>query len=120
MKFCQNKIDAINDILKYKKDINQKEYLNFYYSFLLYRNKWKNISKDSITNKTDLYKGYLFNEGTTIIDSIDKYTWSNDVIELENESNKILCDLIKYIKENDINVLFVIPKRIFEEGKIER
>ena len=35
-------------------------------------------------------------------------------MELPEDNKKILLDLIDYIKDNNLNVLFVIPKRSFE------
>ena len=120
MNFSQNRTDAINEMLSYKKDTSKQDYINMYFSFLLYHNKWKNISKENVTGKTDLYKGYLFSEMTSKIMPMDKHVWTNNAIELDNQSKQALYDLIDYIKENNMNALFVIPKRSFGEEGIGR
>lgn len=113
MKFSKNRIDAINDVLSYKSDINKKDYINYYFSFLMYHNKWKNPS-NTFFNK-DLYKGYLYSDMTSKTEPQKEYNWTEKVSNLPNDNKKILLELIDYIKENDLKVLFIIPKRYFDE-----
>ncbi len=115
MKFSSNRIKAINDILSYKKDANQQEYNNWYFSFLLYHNKWKDISKYNIIGNTTLYKGYVFSDFYSQVESFDTYYWSNEVMPLQEENKQVLEELIDYIKTNHLNVLFVVPRRCYEE-----
>ena len=118
MKLSNNRIDAINEVLSYKSNIVEKDYINYYFSFLLYHNKWKQISKENIfkfIKNTDLYKGYCFSGWTSRIVTQDKYTWNESEMDIEPETEEVLMNLINYIKSNNLNVLFVIPSRYFEE-----
>ena len=116
MKFSKNRIDAINDILGYKENIDKSEYINHYFSFFMYHNSWKSISKDdlklNILKKNDIYyKGYGCGEIAFEVTSQNPHYWSEDVSPLKKENEKILVDLINYIKASNLNVLFVVPIR---------
>ncbi len=120
MKFSKNRIDAINDVLSYKRNIQKKDYINYYFSFLMYHNKWTEPTGQNITKNSGLFKGYIMSKYNSEINPMDEYMWIDNVAELENETIKILDDLIDYIKLNNINVLFVVPKRYFDEETIAK
>ncbi len=115
MKFSQNRLDAIDEMLSYKSDIDKKEYINYYFSFFFYHNKWKRISKDNIIGNNDYYKGYLFDKERVAVEDIEFKKWINNREKLPEESEKVLNELIEYIRKNNINVLFTVPKRNFDE-----
>ncbi len=112
LKFSKNRIDAINEALSYKKDISKKEYINYYFSFLLYHNKYKSIYEGNIFGNEGFYKGYTCSKDIKII---EPEAWSQEIENLPEEQRKILYDFINYVKSNNVNVLFVIPIRQFEE-----
>ncbi len=115
MKFSKNRIDAINETLKYKKDISKDEYINYYFSFLMYHNAWKNIYWN-LLSYSRLYKGYLFSPRTNnIIESQTRYKWNKKIDEISKETQEIITDLINYIKSKKIDVLFVVPVRTYAE-----
>ncbi len=118
MKFTKNRIDAINETLKYKSNIDKKDYINYYFSFLMYHNKWTHPTIKNLTNNSGLFKGYLLTGFTTVITPIEEYKWIPDKSDLAEENIQILNDLIYYIKSNNVNVLFVVPKRYFDEETI--
>ncbi len=117
MKISQNRTDAINDILSYREDINKKDYINYYNSFLLYHNKWKDLASINVNirGNTMLYKGFNYGKFNSIFEPQEEYIWSDELIQLSSENRNILLDLIDYIKNNNINSIFVVPKRYFEE-----
>ena len=119
MKFSKNRIDAINEALSHKKNIDKKEYINYYFSFLMYHNRWKDMSmrdfKWNAFGKDILYKGYILNDKNIAINPQEKYIWSDKTNNLKEENKQILMELIDYIKSNNLNVLFVAPIRIYEE-----
>lgn len=119
MKFSQNRINAINDILRYKKEISKKEYINYYLSFFMYHNIWKSLTKRTILGDSSLYKGFRMDEMTVSCEPQESYKWKTDVEKLGRENEQILLDLINFIKENKLNVLFVIPVRCFKEEKAQ-
>ena len=119
MKFSKNRIDAINEMLSYKKEISKSEYINYYFSFLMYHNRWKHLSNQTIIGNEASYKGFLFNDMTASCKPQDSYEWKNDLEKLDGENEKILLDLIKLIKDRKLNVLFVVPVRCFNEEKAQ-
>lgn len=114
MRFSKNRIDAINKALSIR-DKNESEYINFYFSFLMYHNRWKYVIQSNVNAENKLYKGYYFTSATSVTEPQDYYEWSESVTELQDYNKQTLLDLIGYIKSNKLNVLFVIPKRVFYE-----
>ncbi len=110
MKFSLNRIKLINKKLSHYS-VPYTDYINYYFSFNLYHNRWKDILSGDLKNENEnLYKGYTFNDK---IEPQISYKWVEDTRELPEYNHKELLDLLEYIKENDLNVLFVIPARIF-------
>ena len=120
MKFSKNRIEAINEALSYRKDVTERDYTNFYFSFLMYHNRMKNFPKLNITGVKKLYKGYLLEKLTTTIEKEDEYYWNNEISNLQEENKKVLENLIQYIKEEKLNVIFVVPKRYFDTDLNEK
>lgn len=114
MKFSLNRIDAINELL-YNADIPKSEYIGYYFNFLLYHNHWKTVNIVNFKNQENswdiYYKGYLFNKITSEIEPQQEFVWSDESFTLQDNNKPILLDLIKYIKDNNLNVLFVLPNR---------
>lgn len=108
MNYSKNKFDAITDILKYAH-IDKSEYINYYFSFLLYHNSWKNININNFIGNFP-YRGYWYYDlSKSTAQQIPK--WDDKIEQLSQDSRQVLLDLIDYIKSNNINVLFVVPKR---------
>lgn len=111
--FSKNRFEMLNEMLNYY-NVSKKDYINYYFSFLMYHNSWKNIEIGNFKNSPEWfkgykgYKGYLFDIG---VESQEDNVWSNEVMNLPSENKKVLLDLLDYIKEHNLNVLFVIPKR---------
>lgn len=119
MYFSKNRIDTINEILEYK-GIDKSEYINYYFSCFIYHNRWKNISEKNFVGEKNLYKGYQFFEEKVKIVPQKEYEWDNNQENLTEDNEHILLDLLEYIKSNNLNVLFVIPKRGFEKKEMGR
>ena len=116
MYFSKDRIDAINEILDYK-GVEKSEYINYYFSFFLYHNRWKKIQEKNFVG-TKMYKGYITDDENGTVSEISPqkaYKWNFSEGSLTEDNKQILLDLIGYIKENNLNVLFVIPKRYFNE-----
>lgn len=122
MKFSQNRIDAVNELLTYN-NTPKDEYVNYYFSFMMYHNVWKKIRN---TNKipsvgfSSLYRGYNF--GTSTIEKVfvEDQVWTDNLIKLPVKNQEILFNLINYIKLNKINVLFIVPPRSYTEVEMGR
>ena len=83
---------------------------------MIYHNRWKTILKNTVPNSKNIYKGFLMTSETCSTSPQETYNWSTSETELPEENKKILIDLIKYIKLNNLNIIFVIPVRIFNEN----
>lgn len=126
MKFSQNRMDAINAVLDYVNsdendefNIDKSKYVNYYYSILKYHNVYKSLTRAHIFGNKDLYKGYFFTVDQSRVKAQDEYDWIKDTKELSLEKEKVILDLLDYIKNNNLNVLFVIPARVFDEETIK-
>ena len=118
MKFTQNRIDVINKILSYK-DTAKEEYINYYFSFLIYHNRWKDLLNGEIENR-ELFKGFEIIEKTVETYKMDKYNWSSESNSLQEENKIVLQNLIDYIKQNNLNVVFVVPIRTYSKDSDKR
>ena len=115
MKFNKNRIQTINYFLSYRDNVETKDYIDFYFSFFLYHNKWKRPSYRIVTGNKTLFKGYMLKKDTVETNSIELNDWLEEREELSEETKEILNDLIDYIKTNNLNVLFVLPKKAYLE-----
>ncbi len=114
-KFSKTRRDLIKSMYEYKdylsfeiNDIN-----DFYFSYLMYHNKWKEITESSFNNEKKLFKGYLFTYFQTRKEKHIKYDWNCTEKKLINYSKEILEDLLEYLNKNNINVLFTIPVKVY-------
>ncbi len=117
MKFSRNRIEAINEALSYRKDVSKNEYINYYFSFLMYHNRWKYNPKTNIVGNKNFYKGYWFTKETCEVVPQNTYTWKKDLVPLQEDNKKILISLINYINQNNLKVLFVVPIRCYDEER---
>ncbi len=110
MRLSKNKINLINQILK-TSNVDKKEYINYYFSFFKYHNAWKNINSHTFYDVP--YKGYYFYSPSFEVRPQEEYIWKSETINLPSQNKTILLDLISYIKNNNLNVLFIVPKSRF-------
>ncbi len=130
MKFSQNKSNSIKTFFKYinleKSDLNSKSknnILNYEFSFLLYHNSWKNLKKNNFSDIEEYYKGYLFSSKTIQTAKQTNFHWDQnlfyvDGIKKSGKNIEILKDLMKYIKKEKLNVLFVIPPCVYTTERV--
>ena len=113
MKFSKNRIDLINELLSYN-DVAKSDYINYYFSFFLYHNNWKQNEGSAFWNFR--YKGYFMDDYSFGVNPQLDYKWATtnyfvDKQEFPEKNKQCLLDLINYIKQNHLNVLFVVPKK---------
>ncbi len=111
MKFSKNRTDAVKGMLKYSNE-EKSEYSSYYFSFLTYHNSWKYLGDYSFRN-INLYKGHLLSDATVQVQPIERTKWVKDSGNMTKENQEIFDKLIKYIKKEKLNVIFVIPIRDF-------
>lgn len=122
MPFSINRLKAIDDIFKYidvtdadPESTSKNDKINYYFSFLKYHNSWKTLTKENFTGNTNIYKGFYLTKGTVEQNPQNPPKWTTEREKLSDDAEEIFLDLIHYIKENNINVLFVIPNKPYAE-----
>lgn len=118
LKNSSTRKDCIDYLLKYTT-ISKDEYINYYLSFLTYHNSWKDIDINNF--KSRMIKGHYLSELTISISPQEHKEWNNEYIEIPQENIEMINDLIAYIKEKKLNVLFVSAPKILnneEAGKL--
>ena len=116
MKFSKNRIDAINESLSLKKEKSDiKDYISNYFSFFMYHNRWKNLSKINFKGNETLFKGSLFAKSTAVISPQETNNWIEDTMPLQEKNKENLLQIIKYINDNKLNALFVIPIKCYDK-----
>ena len=128
--FSKNKLDAIDYTLKYidvlKNDPSStsgNDKFNYYFSFLKYHNSWKELSQSNYEGDYRLYKSFYLSKGTTKSVKYEHTSWSEERKDLADGMQEVFEDLISYIQEENLNVLFVIPVQPYiqqEENVPER
>lgn len=111
LKFSSNRNDAIKYLLT-RSTIPQEDYINYYFSFLTYHNVYKGVNKYKYKN-LNLYKGFLFSNLTAVVEPQVKTEWVNDTKKLPLDISEGMDDLISYIKDNNLNVLFVLSPKVY-------
>ena len=78
---------------------------------------WKRLDdiKASLFADKNLYKGYALTDETIQVKPQTKWNWATEKKKMRESNIKTLESLIKYIKENNLNCLFTIPKRYMDE-----
>ena len=119
LKNSQNRTDCINELLSYTS-VPKSEYINYYLSFFTYHEVWKdkNALRANLLNRMELYKGYLFNIDVAQKRKQTPNVWTDEEKVLHGDTINTLNDLFKYIKDNNLNVIFVVPKRVFGEVEL--
>ncbi len=114
MKFSKNKLDTIETLLKYTP-LEKDEYINYYLSFLTYHNSWKSVNINNFKNMT-MFKGYFFDSSMIENEPFSKTVWCDNEEKIDDNNEEVLLHLIDYIKENKLEVLFIIPPRTFGDS----
>ena len=114
MPFSKNKINLTKTLLKYS-NVDKKDYISFYLSFLSFHSSWKYISKDNYSNGS-LYKGHMLTDFMIIRKSQVKPEWNDELmIPLSKDGEQILEDFISFVNESKLNILCVIPPKIYKK-----
>lgn len=119
MAFSKNRFEAINDFLK-TKNIPEDEYIDYYLSFFMYHNRWKNVTKESFKGEDYYFKGYVCSKNTVQTISQPNNIWIDEEEKLQESNEKVLNELIDYIKEKNLNVLFIVPVKYYNNEGIIR
>ncbi len=114
MPFSLNRL-AITKKLLNESFIDKKDYINYYFSFLLYHSTWDNFNN---LKQNDLYKGYLLEKLTTSIIPQEKENWNDNVSYLNSIQKEALDKTIKYIKDENLEVIFTVPVKVYDTTKM--
>ena len=116
LKFSKNKLEATKYMLKYT-NVDKKDYINYYLSFLFYHNGWKNISSNSFVNE-EIIKGHYLSENTLKIKYLKSYKWNDEYVDVSPEIKEIFADLIAYLQDKKLEIIFTIAPRIYTDEEM--
>lgn len=113
--------NKVNFVEKYVKEVlNDDDTIEYYVNFIKYHNE-KDEAKYSLKDglKMTLRKYKEDSKGSLLVPLQEKQNFINyetdEVRPMEEDTVKILDDLLKYLKKEDLNVLFVVSNYIEEE-----
>ena len=123
MQYSQNRIDLIN-----AHPVKWKDKIYYYWDFLKYRENWWQIAEEGIESiktgdfssfgsykSTNTYKGFHFIPSTEEVHFVD-YSNITEEKKLPESVDKLFLDTIKFCKDNNYNVLFVVHSYIQKES----
>ncbi len=113
-----NRFEAVKEYLE-MFNIPKEEHINYYFSFLTYHSSYKNINEYKFT-RSDLFKGYYYNEYTSGIDPQKKVPWIKGTAPLAEDVNKEFNELIDYINKEKLNVLFIVSPKLYSEDVMQK
>ncbi len=120
MPFSKNRSELIDEGLKYL-DVKKEDYYTYYFSHFIYHNRWKDLGKANFSLEDNFYKGFfLGNSSVTTKHFSSRYIWPSKSIPIDDKAKEILFSLINYIKDNNLNTLFVIPIRFYGNEEAQR
>ncbi|MBQ9994556.1 MAG: hypothetical protein IJP17_07590 [Clostridia bacterium] len=111
--FSDTRYDAIRRTKEVMCDINPEVDENdpsYFFSFIKYHTRWSkgNLSPDDITDPASSYLGFYMNSKWSAARiPIEASVYTDERMELEAHSEKYLYELIDYLRDNNIEALFV-------------
>lgn len=122
MKFSLNRINAIDAALDYAGIKTSNGNRDYYFSFMYYHSMWKHMSAANLRTASTL-KGYSLDHLQKVSLSVadQKMGWYHSPTgTLPAENVRCLNDLLAYIRQNNLNVLFLIPPMHFSAADSAR
>ena len=115
MNMSLNRMQTVKLLLDHAT-FETEDAINYYFSNFLYHNKWKEIKELNFNNNI-YYKGFELSTKNAVTNKVEKYIWDEEVSPLSTELKDNLVDLINYIKENNLPVLFVASQRNYDKNE---
>lgn len=113
MPMSANRIRAINAALKYFKqegaDISYSK-RNYYFSYLLYHNRWADdfsVSDLNPVDKKNPYMGFIYTSGSSQSNTLTPPEYTSETSGLDSAKTAVLKDLLAYCKTLKQKVIFV-------------
>ncbi len=91
--------------LKQEKENVSK--LSYYWSFLKYHSRWTELNKFDFIGKRNTFKSVIKYDPVFDVTPLDDPELTTKTASLNEVQTALLNDLLSYVKENKINVLFV-------------
>lgn len=128
--FSANRLDAIKTSVEEMSKIDTEStkfdlWLSFYFSFIRYHNKWsdESFTFDDLKPAKAGYLGFYMWKGSSVkgYSKAGKPKLTTDRDPLDETAEKYLRELITYINDNNLNVLFVdTPYALERESSARR
>ncbi len=134
LKYSINRINLINSLVPDSRersalensgiDTSDMNRLSYYIDIFKYHSNWKSLFYDS-QRRTYAYeypselKGYNIAAGIESGEEED-FSYDTDIIRIDEKNERILRELLAFIKENDIKVLFTLLPQSMSRDEKER
>ena len=121
MPWSKNKLEMMDTMLDHS-DFEGMDRLEFYFPMLRFHSRWCELSdadfKHTLNNADGLKGAYTYNPFLTASeDQTKRYKFVDKREELTEDQELILYDLLDYIDQEDVNVLFVtVPQMLDSES----
>ncbi|WP_195282626.1 hypothetical protein [Harryflintia acetispora] len=116
MKFSLNRIRAIDYMLEQGfKDVSSPSKTPYYFSFLKYHSRWKNLSAQDFGVDLNCFMGYTIFSGVHPFQRISEETLSLAPMQISEYSEKVLVDTLEYCKSLDKEVLFTCSPHFLKD-----
>lgn len=98
--------------------------LSYLFSFVKYHDKWKDDDykiKNNLGNKEHLYGGFYITGNSTTIEPMEPTPYKFDIYEpLDPVAEESLYELLDFLEEKDVDVLFVDTPQLKDDKEIGR
>lgn len=121
MKYSVNRINAINRMVPMRDESGDR--YTYYFDIFKYHSNWRSLRdpdqwKCVFYSKKNPLKGFEINDEVCLFDKEDipDPTGITDVTPIPVEQEKRLYELLDYLKDNNINALFIVsPYRVKDD-----
>ena len=108
--------DDEKTVKKLKEEKENVSKLSYYWSFLKYHSRWTELDEFDFTGKRNAFKSVIEYESLFNVTPLKDPKLTTKTASLDEIQIALLSDLLSYVKENEINVLFVsLPAKLHTE-----
>ncbi len=113
-KFAGNE-DKVKELQMEKENSSR---LAYYFPFVKYHSVWNDLDKNDFEKLDDTFKSALKSRTVFKLFPMETPVITDEVATLDDNQSRIMDELLSYIKENQINVLFVsMPSYLTENNQ---
>ncbi len=105
--------EAVKKLIEDKENVSK---LSYYWSFLKYHSRWRKLNEFDFTGKRNAFKSVIQYDALFNVTPLEVPELTTKTASLDEVQMALLNELLSYVKEKGINVLFVsLPARLHTE-----